>query len=63
MQQMLKDIGVEGRDFEKTKAFPSMLNHDYTDSNLDQGTAELKELAEELLRLGHSQRFSTFRVS
>jgi len=63
MQKMLADMGIQGRDFEKTKAMPSILNNDYTDPNIDPETLELKELSEEVLAMGHSQRFSTLKES
>jgi hypothetical protein len=54
---------ISGRDFETTKAFPSILNHDYNDPKLDPETAELKELRDELLLTGHSQRFAAAKES
>jgi hypothetical protein len=59
IKKMLDDMGMKGRDFEASKAFPSILNHDYSDPKLDKETSELKELNDELLIHGHSQRFST----
>jgi hypothetical protein len=61
IKAMLKELRIEGRDFEKTKAFPSILNHDYTDPKLPKEILAFKELNDELRRTGHSQRFSTLR--
>lgn len=61
IQTMLAEMGLKGRDMERTAAFPSIVNRDYSDPNLPADIREDKELADELLRLGHSQRFSTLR--